>query len=141
MILKVLHRGLKNLVEVVEEDIEAGRIDGVELFFLTEKSVADAVYYQGNSSDKDIFGLMLQMVYLYLRGCFILHIIWVAGMRQIAAGIDKLSKGCLKDGMSSSVWLYFRLFSFECLESLLPWVQTWIGVNKIELLTPEGWFE
>ena len=40
MILKVLHRGLKNLVEVVEEDIEAGRIDGVELFFLTENYVA-----------------------------------------------------------------------------------------------------
>ena len=106
---------------------------------MTENSIAEAVFYWGNSINKDIFGFMLQLVYLDLRGCFILHIIWVAGMRQIAAGIDKFSKGCLKDGMSSSVWLYFRLFSFERLESLLPWVQTWIGVNIIEPLTPECW--
>ena len=30
--------------------------------------------------------------------------------------------------------------SFESLASLLPWVQIWIGVNNIEPLTPEGWF-
>ena len=30
---------------------------------------------------------------------------------------------------------------FEHSVSLLPWVQTWIGVNNFETLTPEGWFE
>ena len=60
----------------------------MELFFLTEKSVADAVYYQGNSSDKDIFELIIWLVYLYLRVCFRLHIIWVTGKRQIVTGID-----------------------------------------------------
>ena len=46
---------LINLVEVVEEDVEAGRMEGVELFFLDNNSVAEAVYYRGNSSDKEIF--------------------------------------------------------------------------------------
>ena len=75
------------MVEVVEEEVEAGRIEGVELLFLTDNSVAEALYYRGNSSDKEIFELMLRLFYLELRGCFVLHIIWVAGTRQTEAGI------------------------------------------------------
>ena len=56
----------------MKEEVAAGRMEGVELFFLTDKSVAESVYYQGNSSYKGIFELMLRLVYLELRGCFIL---------------------------------------------------------------------
>ena len=31
--------------------------------------------------------------------------------------------------------------AFDRLATLLPRVQTWIGVNNIEPLTPEGWFK
>ena len=55
--------------------MEAGRAEGVGIFFLTENSVAEAVYYWGKSSNKDIFELMLRLVYLELRGRFRLHII------------------------------------------------------------------
>ena len=58
------NRKLRNMVEAVEEDAEAGRMEGVELFFITKNSMAEAVYYQGNSSDKDIFDLLLRLVYL-----------------------------------------------------------------------------
>ena len=68
-------------------------MEGVELFFMTYNAVAEALYYQGKSSDKDIFELMLQLVYLDRRGCFRLHIIWVASIRQIASGIDGFSRG------------------------------------------------
>ena len=70
-------------MEVVEEDVESDRMEGVELFFMNENYMEEAVYYQGNSSNKEIFELMLRLVYLYMRGCFRLHIIWVAGTRQI----------------------------------------------------------
>ena len=50
------------MVEVAEEEVEAGRIEGVELFFLTNNSMAETVYYWGNSSDKEIFELMLRLV-------------------------------------------------------------------------------
>ena len=49
------NRELRNLVE-------AGRIEGVELFFLTNNSVAETVYYWGNYSNKEIFELMLRLV-------------------------------------------------------------------------------
>ena len=63
-------------------------MDGVELFFLTDNYVVEVVYYWGNSSENNIFDLILWWVYLELRGCFRLHIIWVSGTRQIESEID-----------------------------------------------------
>ena len=42
-------------MEVVEEEMAAVRMEGVELFLLTNNSVAETVYYQVNSSDKNFF--------------------------------------------------------------------------------------
>ena len=88
---------------------------------------------------------MLLLVYLELRGYFRLHIIWVAGTRQIWAGIDDFSRGCLTEKIapSGSILDFVNLneTAFEILASLLTWVQTWIGVNTIETLTHVGWFK
>ena len=106
--------------------------------------MAEAVYYWVNSIDKDIFELMIRLIYLELRGCFILHIIWVAGTRQIVVGIYFFPRGCLTDGIVSFGSILdlvpLNKIAFECSTSLLPWVQTCIGMNSIEPLTPEGWF-
>ena len=93
---------LRNRVKAVEEEVEGGSIEGVELLFLTNNSVEEALYYWVNSSDKGIFKLMLQLVYLDFRGCFRLYIILVARTRLIAPGIDGFYKGCLIDGIASS---------------------------------------
>ena len=42
-------------MEVVEEEMAAVRMEGVELLFLTENSLEEAVYYWVNSRNKDIF--------------------------------------------------------------------------------------
>ena len=47
------------MVEMVEEEVEDRSMEEVELFFLTNNSVSEAVYYQVNSSNKEIFDLML----------------------------------------------------------------------------------
>ena len=104
-----------------------------------------AVYYQRNYIDKDIFELMPQLVYLYMRGCFRLHIILLAGTRQIAAEIYGFSRGHLTYGIVSysSILDFVPLNDTACdhSASIFPWVKTWIGVNNIQPLTPEGWFE
>ena len=61
------------MVEVVEEEVEASRMEGVKLLFLTDNSVAEAVYYRVNSSNNEIFELMLWLVYLEPRGFFRLN--------------------------------------------------------------------
>ena len=74
---------MRKLVEVVEEKVEAGSMEGVDIFFLNRNSVVEAMYYQGNSGNKDIFELIIRLVYLELRGCFILQNIWLSGKRKI----------------------------------------------------------
>ena len=86
--------------------------------------MAEAEYYQGNSNDKDIFELMLRLVYLNLRGYFRLHIIWVSEKRQIAAGVNDFSRSCLTDKIASyGSILYFvtsNETAFDRSVSLLP---------------------
>ena len=36
------------MVELVEKEVGVGRMEGVELFFLTENDVSESVYYRGN---------------------------------------------------------------------------------------------
>ena len=88
---------------------------------------------------------MTRLVSLNIRGCFRLHIIWVAGMRKIAAGIYGFSRGCLTDkiALSGSILDFVPLneTDFESSVLILPWVWTWIGVNNIEPLTTEVWFK
>ena len=40
------------MVEVVEEEAEAGIMEGVEIFFLTDKYVVEAMYYWGNPATR-----------------------------------------------------------------------------------------
>ena len=68
------------------------------------------MYYCGNSSNKEIFELVLWLIYFEIRGCFRLHIIGVVGTRQIAA--EFVLKG-LFDRRNSLIWLYFILCAFE----------------------------
>ena len=77
----------------------------MKLLFLTDNSMEEAVYYQGNSSDKDISELILWLVYSDLWGCFIFQIIWLSGTIQIASGIDGFSGGCLTDRIASSDYI------------------------------------
>ena len=139
------NRELINMVEVVQEVVEGKIKEEVELLFLADNSVAEDVYYRGNFSDKEIFQLMLRLVYLQLRGCYRLHSMWISETSQIAAVIYGFSRVCLTDGIASSgSILYFMPLNetaFESQATLLTWVQTWIGVNNIEPLTTEGWFK
>ena len=55
------------------------------------------------------------------------------------------SRACSTDRKSSSGsivdFVTLNKIAFECLATLLPWVQTWIGVINTKPLTPDGWFE
>ena len=120
-------------------------MEGVELFFRTNNSVAEAVYYQGNSSGKEIFESMLRLVYLELTRLF--KMTHNLGSRDEANSGNDIcfSRGCLTYGIDSPGFiLYFvplNETAFELSVSLLPWVRICIVVNNIETLTHEGWFE
>ena len=69
---------------------------------------------------------------------------YVAGTTLIAAGIDDfLWVFIFGIASSRSILLFVPLnkTDFDRLALLLPWVQTWIGVNNTDPLKPEGWFK
>ena len=40
------------MMEMMEEELEVGTMEGLELFFMTDNYVAEAVYYQGNPATR-----------------------------------------------------------------------------------------
>ena len=120
-------------------------MEGVELFFLTNNSMAEAVYYQGNYSDKDIFESMLRLVYLELMRLFkITHNLGSRDKANIGKNIC-FPRGCLTDGIDPPGFILdfgpLNETAFDISVSVLPWVRICIGVNNIKPLTHEGWFE
>ena len=76
---------------------------------MEDNSVTGSMYHWVNSSNNDIFELMLRIIYLDLRGCFRLHIIRVAVTVKIVAGIYGCSRGRLKYGVATSGLILYIL--------------------------------
>ena len=99
--------------------------------------------YKGNSSNKILFDLILRLKTIALYQCSSLNLIQVAGTRMIAQGTDGLSRGNLNEGvMGGSDMLSFIPLSKSALDvspMLDQWIKSWWR-EKLELLSPEGWF-
>jgi hypothetical protein len=68
----------------------------------------------------------------------------VSGERIKAQDTDGVSRGQLKEGVSSgNEMLHYISFHLSELEGLPPvktWLRSWLGPN-MEILSPAGWFE
>ena len=53
--------GLLNLVEALELRVRAGELYRVEVFLFTDESTAESVFYNGNSTSKTLFNLVLRL--------------------------------------------------------------------------------
>ena len=66
---------------------------GSGAFLFTENSMSESIYYEVKLSYQEIFELMFYLVYLKIKGCFRLKIIWVYGTRHIAAVVEEFYRG------------------------------------------------
>ena len=142
------YRELKNLVEALESRGESGMLGGMELFFFTDNSTAEATYYKGSSSSKKLFKLIVRLRNLELsQGCKI-HLIHVAGTRMIHQGTDGLSRGDIGEGvMKGDAMLNYiplHLSAIERSDTLKQQIINCIGAGDksvhIEFLNYENWF-
>jgi hypothetical protein len=136
---------LCNLVEFTELEAERGRLRNCEYFLFTDNSTAESCYYRGTSSSKLLHSLVLRLRMLEMKYGMLIHIIHVSGTRMIAQGTDGASRGSLMEGvMAGQDMLSFvdlAKTSVERHPPLLDWVRSWTGIDSLEPLTPEGWFE
>ena len=96
-------READNLVRKIEDLVERG-LRGAEIFIYTDNFVFESVYYKGYSkSSEDLSDVILRLYQAARKGDLILHVIWIAGTRMKAMGVDGLSRGDLVDGMMAGM--------------------------------------
>jgi len=68
---------LGNLIFPIEDAHSQGLLDNAELFFFTDNSTAEAVFYKGTSSSEKLFNLILRLCKLQIQGTFMPHVIHI----------------------------------------------------------------
>lgn len=141
-------RELCNLVESLERLAASEGIAGFEIFLFTDNSTAEAAFYNGTSSSRKLFQLVVRLRRLeILHGCK-LHFIHVAGTRMIAQGTDGVSRGDCSEGvMGGDTMLQHVPLHLTCLQRS-PALQAWlerIAVpgrgERVEFLSSADWFQ
>lgn len=86
-------REATNDVQSLETMGQQGLLDGVEVFFFTDNSTAEAVFYKGSSKNELLFRLVLRIHQLKMTYRCKIHFIHCSRKRMIAQGTDGLSRG------------------------------------------------
>jgi hypothetical protein len=142
------YRELNNLVEALESRCKDKMLGGMELFFFTDNSTAEATFYKGSSSSKKLFELIVRLKNLELgQGCKI-HLIHVAGSRMIKQGTDGLSRGDFGEGVmkgdSMLNYVPLHLTALERSAGLKQQIIDCVGSSehprKLEFLNYDDWF-
>ena len=141
------YRELRNLVETLEEIAQKQGLHGVEIYFFTDNSTAEAAFHKGSSTSELLHELVTRLRLLEMeRGCKI-HLIHVSGERMKRQGSDGLSRGSLLEGvMSGKSMLSFVPIHQTALQGgkgvLEKWIESWLldGNEKLETLHPRDWY-
>jgi hypothetical protein len=138
------YRELRNLVETLETEVEAGNLHNSEVFMMTDNSTAESCFYRGTSSSRKLFDLVLRLHKLEMTSGMVLHIIHVAGTIMIAQGTDGLLRGNLLEGvMKGEDFLGFIPLHLSALQrspELEDWFKGMFPKGELEILAPEDWF-
>ena len=139
------YKELSNLVEMMVEEAEAGRVRGAEMFLFTDNLVSEGCFYRGSSKSKKLHNLILRLRQLEMDYGMVIHLIHVAGTRMIAQGTDGCSRGSFLDGVMAGddmlAFVDLAKGATERSSTLVDWIRAWTGRPELEPLTPEGWFE
>ena len=143
------YKELRNLVNVVKLANEQGDLDDCELYIFTDNMTTESAYYNGGSNtNRELDDLVFTLCELQMTGNFSLFVYHVAGTRMIQSGIDKLSCGDKAEGISLGLslgtFIPIHLNPLDQSLGLLAWIRSWwndVEFGKLELSTPEGWFD
>lgn len=137
-------RELGNLVEALEAKGAAGDLTGVECFFCTDNSVAEAAHGKGYSQSPALCDLVLRLYLLEMRHSMILHLVHVSGKRMIHSGGDGLSRGDKASGamLGKDVrsFVPFHLDAPTRSSALKEWIRALVDELKGVWMEPEDWF-
>ena len=82
-------------------------------FLCTDNSLAERVFYKGNSKSPLLFELVLRLRKLQLKSNFKLHVVHVAGTRMVEQGTDGLSRGMIYEGLLGARFNFLRYLPLD----------------------------
>ena len=138
------YRELCNLVDSVEEEAMAGRLNHSELWMFTDNSTAESCFTRGSSTSPLLHGLVLRLRKVEMEIGLKLQMVHVAGTRMIAQGTDGLSRGMMCEGVLAGrdMLEYIDIAKSSCARHppLLEFVRAWTGVADLTPLKEEEWY-
>ena len=136
-------REFENAVEACKKEFESGRLEGAELFLFTDNSTVEAALHKGNSGSPKLFSLVVRLKKLEMQAGAKILVCHVAGKRMIAQGTDGVSRGQLKEGVSTGAemldFIPLNETAIERSHELKNWISSWVG-GEAEFLKPCDWF-
>lgn len=134
----------RNLVDELKEANEKGLLNGATVIFATDNQTVEQALHKGNSSDKELYELVLEFRLLEMHSGAVFIVTHVSGKRMIAQGTDGVSRGSLNQGVTTgSPMLLFcpwNKSAFDVQPNLLTWLRNNMW-SDLEPLTPEDWYE
>jgi hypothetical protein len=138
------YREFENVVDALREEADAGNLKNALIFFCTDNSTVESALVKGNSSSEKLFELTLEVRQIEMREGAKVLVSHVSGERMKAQGTDGVSRGQLKEGVSTGKdmlsYIPFHLSSIQRSPAVEPWLRSWLGPDA-ELLSPDDWFE
>jgi hypothetical protein len=135
----------KSLVDSISLEASSTSLLRCQFFLFTDNAVAEAAFYKGTSSNRQLFDLVLRLRRLEVDHAFSLHVIHISGRRMQSQGTDSLSRGDLLSGvMHGSPLLDFvplHLAASTRSTGLIPWCMSWLLPSQTLVpLQPNQWF-
>jgi hypothetical protein len=137
-------REFENVVCALEDEAKEGRLDDAIVFLCTDNSTVEAGLAKGNSTSRKLFELVLRVRLLQMKYRCHIIVTHVSGKRMVAQGTDGVSRGHLKEGVSTGEdmlkFIPLHLSALQRSETLQDWIRSWLG-NRAEFLEPCDWYE
>jgi predicted transcriptional regulator len=132
-------RELKNVVHTLRDETIAGNLKDSLIILCTDNSTVEASSVKGSSSSEKLFNLALEVCLLEMQEGAKIVVSHVSGERMKAQGTNGVSRGQLKEGVSTGQsmlsFVPFHLSAIQGSDDVEAWLRSWLG-ESMEVLSP-----
>jgi hypothetical protein len=125
------YQEFENVVNALQEEAAAGNLQNALVFLFTNNSMVKGALVKGNSSSEKLFKLALEVRRLEIHEGAHIIMSHVFGKHMKAQGTDGVSRGQLKEGVSSGngmlAYIPFHLTLIQRSPAVKTWLRSWLG--------------
>ena len=110
-----------NLCNHVKYESEVGKFTGHEVWIGTNSEVAERICHKSRYTDKELYGIILEMREITLKCQFLIHFIYVAGSRLRRCDVNGIYRRNLQlENLNEEIYLHLPVNREPILRSPSP---------------------